>query len=274
MEVRRQVEPGAVEADQALDRQVQLADQHALGPDGLAHPRHHLQHLGPVGRVLGDQRVVGVPALAPGRIGRVVAPLVVLDQLAQGVDAEAVGAAVAPEAQDVELGLLHGRVAPVEIGLLGQVGVVVPGAAALVPGPGGAAEHAHPVRRRAVGRAVAPQVALGMLAPPGMLDRRVVGHEVEDQPQPELVGIGGERVPVLQRAEQRVDVAVVGDVVAEVGHRRAVERRQPERVDAQPGQVGEPAAQAGQVADPVAVAVLERAGIDLVDRPAAPPAHE
>ena len=49
------------------------------------------------------------------------------------------------------------------------------------------------------------------------------------------------RSSVGQRAEQRVDVAVVADVVAEVRHRRAVERRDPDRVDAQPRQVIEPA---------------------------------
>ena len=35
-------------------------------------------------------------------------------------------------------------------------------------------------------------------------------------------------VEVRERAEQRVDVAVVGDVVAEVGHRRRIDRREPD----------------------------------------------
>ena len=37
-----------------------------------------------------------------------------------------------------------------------------------------------------------------------------------------------------ERAEQRIDVAIVGDVVAEVRHRRGIDRRNPDRVDAQP----------------------------------------
>jgi hypothetical protein len=57
-------------------------------------------------------------------------------------------------------------------------------------------------------------------------------------------------VEVVERAEQRVDAGVVGHVVAEVGHRRRVERRHPDRVDAEPGEVVEPARDAGQVADP------------------------
>ena len=47
-------------------------------------------------------------------------------------------------------------------------------------------------------------------------------------------------VEVGERAEQRVDVAVVGDVVAEVAHRRPEDRRQPDGVDAEPGEVVEP----------------------------------
>jgi hypothetical protein len=99
----------------------------------------------------------------------------------------------------------------------------------------------------------------------------VVGHQVDDHLQAARVHVGQQRVEVAQRAEARIDVAVVGDVVAEVGHRRRIERAQPDRIDAEPHQVVEPPADAGQVADAVAVAVLERAGIDLVDHTVPPP---
>ena len=84
---------------------------------------------------------------------------------------------------------------------------------------------------------------------------------------------GEQRVEVVERAEDRVDVAVVGDVVAEVRHRRGVERRQPDRLDAERRQVVEVAGDPRQVADAVAVGVGERAGVDLVDDPALPPAQ-
>src|SRR4029079_8819871 len=62
---------------------------------------------------------------------------------------------------------------------------------------------------------------------------------------------------------------VVGDVVAEVLHRRRERRREPDSVDAKrlrPAvEVVEPADEARQVADAVAVRVLERARIDLVE---------
>jgi hypothetical protein len=93
----------------------------------------------------------------------------------------------------------------------------------------------------------------------------VVRDEVEQQLQPALVRGGDQRVGVRERAEHRLDVGVVGDVVAEVLHRRAVDRRQPGGVDAEPGQVVEPRGDPAQVADPVAVGVGERARIDVVD---------
>src|SRR5205807_6985515 len=69
----------------------------------------------------------------------------------------------------------------------------------------------------------------------------------------------------------RVDVAVVADVVAEVGHWGAVEGRDPDRVHAEPGQVVQPVLDAGQVADAVSAGVLERSRVDLVDHRVSPP---
>ena len=53
--------------------------------------------------------------------------------------------------------------------------------------------------------------------------------------------LGDQRVEIGERAEERIDVGVVGDVVAEVLHRRGEEGREPDRVDAEIGDVGEPA---------------------------------
>ena len=80
---------------------------------------------------------------------------------------------------------------------------------------------------------------------PLVLVRRVVRDDVDRHPDPELVRVGDERVEVVERAELRVDVDVVGDVVAVVCLRRGVERRQPERVDAQLFQVRQARADPG-----------------------------
>ena len=46
----------------------------------------------------------------------------------------------------------------------------------------------------------------------------VVGHEIDDDLEAEVVGGGQQSVSVGERSEDRVDVAVVGDVIAGVRH--------------------------------------------------------
>jgi hypothetical protein len=96
-------------------------------------------------------------------------------------------------------------------------------------------------------------------------------HQVEEHPQPERVRLADERVEIVERPQPRVDARVVGDVVAEVRERRGVDRREPERGHAEVGEVVEPPRDPGQVADAVAVRVLERARVDLVDDRVPPP---
>jgi hypothetical protein len=51
---------------------------------------------------------------------------------------------------------------------------------------------------------------------------------------------GGHLVEVGQRAEPWVHVTVVVDVISAVGQGRGVERAEPDRVDAQRGQIRDP----------------------------------
>jgi hypothetical protein len=61
---------------------------------------------------------------------------------------------------------------------------------------------------------------------------RVVRDEVEQDANPAPARVGDELVEVREGTEDRIDAAVVGDVVAPVGVRRRKHRAQPERVDA------------------------------------------
>ena len=99
---------------------------------------------------------------------------------------------------------------------------------------------------------------------PGMLIRAVIGHEVEQQLQSPRMGRCQQRVEIRQRPETRVDIAIIGDVISKVGHRRWKYRGKPDRVHAQFDQIVEPALDPAKVTDAVAIAVLKRPGIDLV----------
>jgi hypothetical protein len=99
----------------------------------------------------------------------------------------------------------------------------------------------------------------------------VVRDHIDDHPEAELVRLVDEVLRLGERAEDRVDVAVVRHVVAGVGHRGRVPGAEPDRVDAEVGQVRQALPDTGQIADAVAVPVGEAAGIHLVDHGAAPP---
>ncbi len=106
---------------------------------------------------------------------------------------------------------------------------------------------------------------------PRMLVARVVRHPVEHDPDVAPVRLGDEAIELLEVTEDRVDVAVVGDVVAVVDHRRGEHRRQPDRVDAEPLEMIEVRDDPREVADAVAGRVAEAAGVDLVDGGGLPP---
>ena len=291
---RGRVPAGVVEVE--VERGVQFVGPQILGePRRVGHPR------------LGDEdAVAGVliddPAPAPVDVVDLVSVPVrmragaaqvvggtdeigevrILGEAVRDVDAEAVDAEIEPEPENVlEFGHDLG-VRPVQIGLLRREQVQIPLPVA-DPGPGRTAEARLPVVRwlGAVRAAtVAEQESLALRAArlggqrglePRVLIGGVVGHQVDDHAEVVVVRLANERVRVVQRAVDGVDVAVVGDVVAEVGLRGRVERREPDRVDAERGQVRELRPYAVQVADSVAVGIGEAPRIDLIDHRGAPP---
>jgi hypothetical protein len=210
-----------------------------------------------------------------------------LDEAVRDVDPESVDPAVEPEAQDAaELGP-HVGVRPVEIGLRRVEEVQVPlsgGAVGLGDArPRRTAEDRLPVVRGHVSMqalAVAEHVARTLGAArlgrerrlePLVLVGRVVGDQVDDEADAAGMRLGDQLVEVVERAEDGIDVAVVGDIVAGILLRRGHERRQPQRVDAELGQVVEVRRDAPQIADAVAVRIREGARVDLVDHGRAPP---
>ena len=125
----------------------------------------------------------------------------------------------------------------------------------------------------AVGR-VAPDVEVSKRAAgcgtPGALEPRVlirgVGQDqLGDHPEAAAVRLAQERPKVAQRSVGRMDLAVVGDVVAVVAQRRRIEGQEPQGGDAELLQVVELLDEPTEVADAVAVAVVEGPHVQLVD---------
>ena len=120
-------------------------------------------------------------------------------------------------------------------------------------------------------------VALGIvrrrtrLHEPGVRRTGVVDDEVHHQLHAPRVQLRDQLVELLEGAEERVDVVVVGNVVAVVGHRRAVDRTQPDDVDTEQLEVVEMVQDSAEVADAVTVAVGEAARVDLIDHRGLPP---
>ena len=99
----------------------------------------------------------------------------------------------------------------------------------------------------------------------------MVDDQIHHHAHTQLVGARNEGVKGRQVAKQRVNVAVVGDVVAVVGLRRAIDGGDPDDVDPEARQVLEAAVDTVEISDPVAVRVLERAGVHLVEDRVFPP---
>jgi hypothetical protein len=85
------------------------------------------------------------------------------------------------------------------------------------------------------------------------------------------MGFSEQGVKLCQISEAGVDALVVHHVVATIGHGRRIERRYPDRIDAQPDQVVEPRTDSGEVAHTVAVRVRKGQRVDLIHHSPLPP---
>jgi hypothetical protein len=74
-----------------------------------------------------------------------------------------------------------------------------------------------------------------------------------------------EDLEIAARSVLRMDVVVIGDVVAIVPARGWIEGQQPDGVDTEILDVFELAGEAAEIANPVVIAVEERPDVDLVD---------
>ena len=103
------------------------------------------------------------------------------------------------------------------------------------------------------------------LLEPWILIGRVIDHEFGDDAQIPLMRRIKKRAKIIERAEVRVDVEIIGDVVPVVAKRRRIKRQEPDGGNAELLEIIQPLDQAAEVAHPVAVAVAEGLDVQLVD---------
>src|SRR5690606_30064080 len=78
-------------------------------------------------------------------------------------------------------------------------------------------------------------------------------------------------VKIIHGAKNRVNIRIIGDIVPEVYHGGWINRGDPDRPDSKPLQVVQPVDDAGQVTDAVAIRILKRARVNLINNPCFPP---
>ncbi len=84
-------------------------------------------------------------------------------------------------------------------------------------------------------------------------------------------GAANQGAEIVQRAKHRVHVAIIGNVVTEIGHRRSKKRGNPDRLGAQLRNMRQAAGNTRQIADTVAITVLVTARVNLVNHGVLPP---
>src|SRR5450631_437804 len=99
----------------------------------------------------------------------------------------------------------------------------------------------------------------------------MVWHKIQDQFETVRVYSGEQRVEIDHRAEQRIDAGIIANVIAKILHRRRKYWREPDRINAKLSEIGKPTDDARQIADAIAIAVLKRARVDLINDSGFPP---
>jgi hypothetical protein len=104
-----------------------------------------------------------------------------------------------------------------------------------------------------------------------VLVRGVVNHVIADDLDVAFVRLLDQTVEVRERAELRINILVVANVVAEINLRRRIERCNPNRIYAEVLQVVQLRRDAVQVADAVAVRIVETTRVNFLINGALPP---
>src|ERR1035437_9704775 len=104
-----------------------------------------------------------------------------------------------------------------------------------------------------------------------MLMRTVVDHKIHDDADIALMRLARQGIEVRQSAIHRIDILVIGYIVAKVELRRRIAGGDADSVHSQGMQVVELGRDSAQVAEAIVVAVRKAARINLIEDGVLPP---
>lgn len=85
------------------------------------------------------------------------------------------------------------------------------------------------------------------------------------------MGGGYQVIGVRQSAKDRIDFSIIRYVISAVFLRRRIKRTEPNRIDAEVGDVVEARGYSRQIADAITIGICKRARINLIDNCRPPP---
>ena len=157
-----------------------------------------------------------------------------LIKIRNGVEPQTVDAHVQPEIEHLLHGLVHRRVIEIQIRLVRIEAMPVIRLRHRIPRPVRSLEIFEDDPRFLVFlRRIAPDIEIALRrsrrSAPRFLEPRiliggVIDHQLGDDAQPALVRRREKRLEILQRAVVRIDVVIIGDVVAIIAQRRRDKR--------------------------------------------------
>ena len=141
------------------------------------------------------------------------------------------------------------------------------------PLPDGTAEAGGQIVGRAALHAVPPYVIIVIwvifsfqrFLEPEMLVGGMIEHKIHDDADVVLFRFRNQAVHVVEAAEDRVDILIIGDIVTVIFLRGTVNRGEPDGVDAQVLQIVQMFDDTRNITDTVSVGILKSLRVDLID---------
>ena len=99
---------------------------------------------------------------------------------------------------------------------------------------------------------------------PFVLIRAVIDDEIHQDVHIAFLGLSNQTVHIVHGTEARVDIIIIGNIVALICERRAVDRREPDNVDTEVFEVIEFADNARKITNAVSVRITEAFWVDLI----------